>query len=186
PIALAAALSASALLHAADDLVLSRFSDYLESLRQQAGIPGLAATIVSVGDVNWERAFGLADVERNVAARPDTPFHTRGLTEAVTAAIALRCVEEGRLSLDETVGDGTVREILTYTTPGSGGPVFSYRPERLDQLAPRIAQCAGTPSYNNAVADLLERTAMFDSVPGTGILAHIISGTDPERVPAHQ
>ena len=45
-LAMALALSAGALVHAADDLVLSRFSDYLDALRVQAGIPGLAAAIV--------------------------------------------------------------------------------------------------------------------------------------------
>src|SRR5262245_13656456 len=80
PIALAVSLSAGALLHAADDLVVSRFGDYLESLRVQAGIPGLAATIVELGEVRWERSFGLMDVERNIAARTDTPFHLDGTT----------------------------------------------------------------------------------------------------------
>jgi CubicO group peptidase (beta-lactamase class C family) len=180
PIALAAALSAGALLHAADDLVLSRFSDYVESLRVQAGIPGLGVTVVTLGDI-WERGFGQQDVERGIAARPDTPFHLDGNTQLLTAIIALRCVEEGRLSLGERLGDATVREILSHTSAGPAGPVFSYRLDRLNVLAARLAACAGTPTFNNAVADLLERTAMFDSLPGTDILTHAISAANRQR-----
>jgi CubicO group peptidase (beta-lactamase class C family) len=183
PIALAAALSVSALLHAADDLVLSRFSDYMESLRVQAGIPGLAATVVSLGDVNWERGFGQLDVERGAAVHPTTPFHLDGTTQMVTAAIALRCIEEGRLSLDDRFDGATVRELLSHTSPGPNGPVFSYRPERLDALAAPIARCAGTATFHNAVADLLERTSMIDSVPGADIVRppHDISIANRQR-----
>lgn len=182
PIALAVALSASVVVHAADDLVLSRFGDYLDSLRVQAGIPGLAATIVSLGDVNWERAFGQQDVERSVPTRVDTPFHLDGSGQIVTTAIALRCVEEGRLSLDDRFGGFTVRELLSHTSPGAAGPVFSYRPERLDAIAAPIARCAGTPTMHNAMADLLERTAMFDSVPGVDILLPPHEISVPNRV----
>lgn len=183
PIALAAAFSACALVHAADDLVLSRFGDYLDSLRIQAGIPGLSATIVSLGDVNWERGFGQQDVERGIDTRPDTPFHLDGSTQIVTAAIALRCVEEGRLSLNDRFGGATVRELLSHTSPGPGGPVFSYRPERLNALAAPIAQCAGTPTFNNAVADVLEHTAMVDSLPGADVLlpSQVISTPNRDR-----
>ena len=42
-LALTLALSVGALVHAADDFVLSRFSDYLDALRIQSAIPGLVA-----------------------------------------------------------------------------------------------------------------------------------------------
>ena len=88
---LAVVLSAGVRLHAADDLILSRFGDYLESLRQQAGIPGLAAIVVGTTDITWERAFGQQDVERNIASRTDTPFELDGLTQTIVAPLVLRC-----------------------------------------------------------------------------------------------
>jgi CubicO group peptidase (beta-lactamase class C family) len=172
PIALAVSLSAVALVHAADDLILSRFSDYLDSLRTQAGIPGLSAAIVSLGDVNWERAFGQQDVERNIATRSDTPFQIDGTTQLMTAVLALRCVEEGKLSLDDPAGDATVRALLSHSSPGSGGATFSYRPQRLDALAEVIGRCTGT-TFRGAVKNLADIVAMADSVPGVDYL------TDP-------
>ena len=60
-----------------------------------------------------------------------------GVTQIFTAAMVLRCVEEGRLSLDDRVGqfkpnspdaNATLGQLLTHTSATSGGLVFSYRP----------------------------------------------------------
>jgi CubicO group peptidase (beta-lactamase class C family) len=151
----------------ADDLVLDRFGTYLESLRTQAAIPGLAASIVGrPGDVVWERGFGRQNIERSVLVTVDTPFHLDGVTQIVTTSLVLsRCVEEGRLSLDDPVAGATLQQLLSHTSQQSNGLVFAYRPERLDVLAPIVAACTGE-SFRRSVADLLEQTVMFDSVPG--------------------
>jgi D-alanyl-D-alanine carboxypeptidase len=168
-------LSATVLLHAADDLVLSRFGDYLESLRTQAGIPGLAATIVSTTDVTWERPFGQQDVEKNIFTRTDTPFELDASTQLVIATQVLRCVEEGRLSLDDTAGKfaptsadpgATLRQILSHTTSAADGLRFSYRPDRLAALAAAISACTGD-SFGGAMVSFLDRLSMRDSVPGS-------------------
>src|SRR5512140_642224 len=96
-------LYACALLYAADDFVLARFSEYLDGLRTQAGIPGLSAAIVGPTDVNWEAAFGQQDVERNIAARADTPYQLDGTTQTIVGALAVRCAADGWLSLADRV-----------------------------------------------------------------------------------
>src|SRR5436190_9535666 len=88
---------AGARLHG-EDFVLDRFGDYLEALRLQAGIPGMAAAIVGTDDILWERGFGRANLETGEPALTITPFHLDGLTQIFTATMVLRCVEEGRLS----------------------------------------------------------------------------------------
>jgi CubicO group peptidase (beta-lactamase class C family) len=178
------------LLHAADDLVLSRFGDYLDSLRVQAGIPGLAATIVGSTTVTWERAFGQQDVERNIPARQDTPFHLDGLTQIVVASLALRCAEDGWLSLDDRVGafdptspdaSATLRQLLSHTTDGPDGLSFSYRPDRLAPLAAAVSSCTDS-SFRRGVAGLLDRMAMVDSVPGADV-ARIAPGSEEFDAP---
>ena len=187
---LAVILAVLALLPAplqAQDLRLLRFRHYLEALRQQAGIPGLAAAIVSGGDIVWEHAFGQQNVERAVPMRTDTPFRVDGLTEILTSALVLRCVEEGRISLDDPIdaftpaeesraGAGgssslTLRDILLHATGDAAPerPGFAYAPERLNRLTPVIERCAGEPLLG-AFANLLDRFAMFDSVPGTDVV----------------
>jgi CubicO group peptidase (beta-lactamase class C family) len=179
----AVSLSATVFLHAADDLVLSRFSDFLDALREQSGIPGIAATIVSANDVMWEHANGLQDVERNRAARTDTPFEIDAATQLLVAARVLRCAEEGRLSLDARAdpngGDGaTVRQLLTHTTSSADGLRFSYRPDRLAPLATAVAACTGD-TFSGALISLLERFSMADSVPGSDRTAWLPASADP-------
>jgi CubicO group peptidase (beta-lactamase class C family) len=167
-------LLGTVLVRAADDLVLDRFGGYLESLRTQAGIPGLAAIIVGARDVMWERGFGRENVERSMTVKTITPFHLDGLTQIVTASLVLRCAEDHHLSLDDRIdhfkpdaseGGATVQQVLSHTSGSSKAPVFAYRPERLDVLAAVIAACTGDP-FRKSVARLLEQNAMIDSVPG--------------------
>jgi CubicO group peptidase (beta-lactamase class C family) len=169
----------------ADDVRLGRFGDYVESLRTQAGIPGLAALIVGNNDIVWERAFGKQDIERSVATTIITPFHLDGLTQMFTAALVLRCVEEGRLSLDDPIGqyaagsqepDATLRQILSHTSGPPDNLVFAYRPDRLAPLTSAVEACTGD-SFRETLASQLDRLAMVDSVPGPDVI-HLVPSAD--------
>jgi CubicO group peptidase (beta-lactamase class C family) len=156
--------------------VYDLFRDYLDSLRAQAGIPGLAAVIVDTDQIVWEHAYGREDLARNVATRTDTPFHTDGLTEMFTATMVLRCVEEHRLSLDDRVEtfrpssaepNATIRQLLTHTDDKR---TFVYRPERLEPLWAAVGACT-EKSFRETFATLLESLAMVDSVPGADTIS---------------
>ncbi len=176
-IAVGALLLATAPMQA-EELVYARFADYLEALRVQMGIPGLSAAIVGRTDVLWERGFGYQDVARSLPMRPDTPIHLDGITQTLTAATILRCAEDNRLSLDDTLGNfakglpdpgATIRQVLSHTTGPVLSPSFTYRPERIDALAPAVKACEGD-SYRETISNLLDRLAMTSSVPGMDIL----------------
>jgi len=175
----------------ADDLVLRLFGDYLDALRIQAGIPGVSAAIVGDNDIIWERAFGQQDVARSITTKSDTPFQFDGLTQVFTAAMVLRCVEEGRLSLENRIGqfkpdspdaDATLRQVLTHTSGPSDNLVFAYRPERLAPLTIAVRQCTGD-SYRETLANLFERLAMTNSVPGADVI-HIVPPAEGIPSPA--
>jgi CubicO group peptidase (beta-lactamase class C family) len=162
----------------ADNPVLALLRDYIESLRIQTGIPGLAVAVVNRDAVVWEQAFGRQDIERSIATRTDTPFHLDALTQTVTAALVLRCVEEGRLSLDDRIGqfrvetsepNATIRQLLTHTSGSTAAPAFEYRLDRLAPLSVVVRACA-VESYRNSVANLFDRLAMRDSVPGPDVI----------------
>jgi len=179
PLTIAVSVSAGVLLRA-DDLVLSRFSDYLDSLRVQLGIPGMAVTLIRLTDPNWERAYGMQDQEQLIAARPDTPFEMDGTTQLLSAVIVMQCVEEGRISLDAPLQqfspnasepNATVRQLLSHTSLVSGALTFSYNPSRLETLAAVVPTCTGS-SFREAVYHrLLDRLAMVDSIPGADVLS---------------
>ena len=142
------------------------FGAYLDSLREQAGIPGLAAAIVDTNGIVWERAYGQQDIARSIATRTDTPFNADGLTQTITAAMVLRCDEERRLSLDDTIGsygvdtaepDASVRQLLTHTSGAPDNLTFLLRPERLAPLWPIVRACA-VDSYRETFATLLHQS----------------------------
>jgi CubicO group peptidase (beta-lactamase class C family) len=162
----------------AQTLPLRLLRDYLEALRIQAGIPGLSVALVGPDGVFWEGAFGRQNMARALATRVDTPFHIDGLTQLFTTTLVLRCVEEGRLSLDDRIdrfkrdspdANATIREVLTHTSPGPGGLAFNYRLERLEPLEKAIRSCTDN-SYRESLTGLLDQIAMRDSVPGADIV----------------
>lgn len=157
----------------ADDLVYSRFGDYIDGLRTQAGIPGLAGIIVGPADIVWSRSFGQQDVEGGVAVAPNTLFHADGLTQLITTAIVLRCVEEGRLDLDaplspidSSAGTATIRQLLSHSTNGT----FSYRLDNMRPLASAVSACRGD-YFRDVMAQQLSQLAMVDSVPGADAIS---------------
>ncbi len=179
----------------AQGLVFDLFAEYLEPLRVQAGIPGLAAAIVGTDDILWERAFGQQDVARSVATRMDTPFHIDGLTETMTASLVLRCVEDRRLLLDNRAGefvpsspdaDQTIAQLLTHTSGAADSLAYAYRPQRLEPLKAAIRACTGD-SFRETLSNLLGSQAMSDSVPGPDVVTlvppaeGIPSSSDRER-----
>ena len=160
---------------AADDLLYSRFERYLDALRDQAGIPGMVATVVGDSDIVWERTFGYQNQERSVGMLADAAFHLDQLTQVVTATMVLQCAERGVVDLDEPIGNyeadssepgSTLRQILSHTRPGAGGgQAYAHEPSRYDQLHKVVRDCTGD-SYRESVTNLFDRLAMRDSVPG--------------------
>jgi CubicO group peptidase (beta-lactamase class C family) len=168
------------------------FEQYLESLRRQAGIPGMSAAIVQGGRIVWEKGFGYQDVERSIAAFPDTPYPVGGLTETLTSAIILRCVEDGELELDANMrtwapsisdGGATVRQVLSHTSTGS----FRHDPNRFAMLTPVVDDCADGPYRQVAAEQILDRLSMRVSVPGhdldraDGVVRGMFSGASMDR-----
>jgi len=163
---------------AAQSLTFSLFERYLESLRQQAGIPGLSAAIVQNRSIVWERGFGLQDVERSIAATPSTPYLVGGLTETFSSVLLLTCVERGQLNLDDPIRrwttaipeqSATVRHVLAHASSGSPGAAFRYDPSRYAALSPVVDDCLDQPFRKALAQTVLDRLGMADSVPGQDV-----------------
>src|SRR5687767_12571481 len=73
---------------------LSLFERYLESLRVEAGIPGLSALVLQNGVPVWRQGFGRQDVEASIPATPDTPYVIGDVSQTLGATLLLKkCVE---------------------------------------------------------------------------------------------
>ncbi len=91
---------------------------YLENLREEARIAGLAAAVAVDGEIVWSGGFGLADAEAGIAVTPDTVFRIGSVSKVLTAAALARMVDTREIALDVPVAElvpeyGTKGEALT-------------------------------------------------------------------------
>lgn len=117
-----------------------RIEAAVEAERARQGVVGLTAAVALGGKTRWVDAFGKADLENDVAARPQTVFRTGSLAKPMTAVAALQLWERGRLDLDAPVQRYvpsfpekpwavTVRMLL-----GHLGGIRHYRGEEIDSV----------------------------------------------------
>ena len=158
----------------AQGLTVALFERYLGALREQAGIPGLAAAIVQDGDILWEQSFGFADIAQSIRVVSTTPFPLQDLSQTVAAALVLQqCIDSGRAGLDDQLqrwspgfGDrnATFRQVLSHNE--SSGYSYEAGNNRFTGLTGAIEECAGRPYPVAVVQEVLDRFGMENSVPG--------------------
>jgi CubicO group peptidase (beta-lactamase class C family) len=94
----------------------------LAAAQAEQRMPAVSALAFRGGDLLWQRALGLADVERDEPATADHAFRIGSITKTFTAVLVLQLREEGRLSLDDELGEHvaeappgpTVRQALAH------------------------------------------------------------------------
>ncbi|MEM7155236.1 MAG: serine hydrolase domain-containing protein [Myxococcota bacterium] len=147
------------------------FQQALESA-VDAGLPGVSMAIRDRDGV-WEGAAGFADLDRGTPMEPCHRTRIASVTKTFVAATVLRLVDQGRLGLDDTLGERlpqrsqrvahadqiTVRQLLSHT---SG--VYNF----LD--VPLVLELFNRPDRTWTVQECFEQAADRDSdfAPGTG------------------
>jgi CubicO group peptidase (beta-lactamase class C family) len=66
-------------------------------------IPGLAVGIYSRGQILLAKGYGQANVELDVAVKPETIFQSSSVGKQFVSAAIMMLVEEGKVSLDDSV-----------------------------------------------------------------------------------
>ena len=150
------------------------FDRYAESLRRIHRVPGISVAIIRNGQTIWSKGLGFQDVESRVAATPDTLYDVASLTKTFTSTLLLQCVERGTLSLDDRMSryttaipeaDATVRHVLSHASQAPAGAAYRYDGNRFSALTAVVSACHGRP-FRQALAGMLDQTAMTSSVPG--------------------
>jgi CubicO group peptidase (beta-lactamase class C family) len=165
---------------AADEL-----DDYVRGEMARAKIPGVAVAISRGGNVVRAQGYGLANVEHQVATKPETVFQSGSVGKQFTAMAVLMLAESGKLSLDDPISKHfpgspakwrpiTVRHLLTHTSGIKDWEGLKYLDLRRDYTEDELVKIAmGLPldfppgtqwSYSNTAYVLL------------GILVHKASG----------
>jgi CubicO group peptidase (beta-lactamase class C family) len=84
---------------------LQDFDAYVEGVRRQFDVPGIAVAIVKDGKVVLERGYGVRELGKDVPVDAHTLFAIASNTKAFTSASLSMLADEGKLSLDDRVID---------------------------------------------------------------------------------
>lgn len=99
----------------------------LLTLLDVASIPGATIAVSYDDQLVWSEGFGLADLELDVPATPQSKFRIASISKNLTGTAVARLVEEGRLDLDVPIGryvpnlpavwdSVTARQLATHTS----------------------------------------------------------------------
>jgi CubicO group peptidase (beta-lactamase class C family) len=101
--------------------------DYVRAVMAAKKIPGVSIAVLREGKIVKSKGYGLANLEHDVAATPDTIYQSGSVGKQFTAAGILMLAEDGKLGLDDRLSkhfpDGpsgwhriTIRHLLTHTS----------------------------------------------------------------------
>jgi len=101
--------------------------DFIKTEMQKQHIPGLSLAVIKDGKIIKVAGYGLANVELNVAAAPETVYKIGSVSKQFIASGIMLLIDEGKISLDDKVSkflEGTpdtwkqitVRHLLTHTS----------------------------------------------------------------------
>ncbi len=152
------------------------FAQELEEIRQALKIPGMSAAIVQDQTLVWAQGFGYADLENNIPATADTPYHFASVTKPIAATLLMQLVEERQLTLADPISqygiqlqdpDITVWHLLTHTSDGNPGSVHNYDGNRFSLLT-RVVSGASGDSFGYLLSErFLFPLAMTHTAPNT-------------------
>ncbi len=72
---------------------------------QADSIPAMAVAVYHGDTLIWSEAFGVADVENDIAATPAHMFRIGSVAKLFTATLAARLAQEGLIDLDRPIGE---------------------------------------------------------------------------------
>jgi len=85
------------------DSVIADLKGYIPYRMREADIPGLAIALIRDNKIVWTDGFGVTNRLTNKPVSSKTVFEVASISKVVTAYIALRLVEQGKLSLDKPI-----------------------------------------------------------------------------------
>lgn len=156
---------------------------------QQYAVPGLSVAVIHNGKLEWARGWGVRDIASCAPVTPDTDFQAASISKVVTAMLALRMVDEGKMGLDRNINDAlrswklpvdqnlapngvTLRQLLSHTA-GIGMHGFQgYKPG--DPLPTTVQILDGLPPANTKpVRSVLPADAQFEYSGGGYVITQL-------------
>jgi CubicO group peptidase (beta-lactamase class C family) len=125
---------------------------FVQTEMDRQKVPGVAVAIVRGGEVVKAQGYGLANVEHQVAVKPETIFQSGSVGKQFTSSVVMLLVEEGKLALSDPLtkffpdappawAGITVRHLLTHTSglPDYGPETVDYRKDYTEEELAKLA-----------------------------------------------
>jgi CubicO group peptidase (beta-lactamase class C family) len=104
-----------------------KVDDYVKAEMQRQHIPGTSIAVLKDGKIIKAEGYGLANVELNVPARPETVYKIGSVSKQLIATGIMILIQDGKLSLEDKISkflegtpdtwkEITVRHLLTHTS----------------------------------------------------------------------
>jgi CubicO group peptidase (beta-lactamase class C family) len=117
-------------------------------------VPGLSVAVIKDFRVQWARAYGVKDLETNEPVTTETLFQAGSISKSVNAMVAMKKVEQGKISLDENINNKltswklpdneftvkkkvTLRNLLSHT---AGTTVHGFPGYAVNEKVPTLSQ----------------------------------------------
>jgi CubicO group peptidase (beta-lactamase class C family) len=102
----------------------SKLDQLLAGAQREKRLPSIAGAVLRDGEIVWESAVGMADVEGGLEATPDTQYRLGSITKTFTAAAMMQLRDAGKLDLEDTLDmhvEGaahrpTIRRLLSHAS----------------------------------------------------------------------
>lgn len=108
----------------APESLVARLERVVGIEQRERRLPSLAAAVLRDGELAWETAVGVADVESGLEATPDTQYRVGSITKTFTAAAIMQLRDAGKLDLEDALDrhvEGaahrpTIRRLLSHAS----------------------------------------------------------------------
>jgi CubicO group peptidase (beta-lactamase class C family) len=163
-------------------------------------VPGLSVAVIKDFKIDWARAYGVKDLDTGESVTTETLFQAGSISKSVNATVAMKKVEQGKLSLDENINNKlvtwklpdneltakqkvTLRNLLSHT---AGTTVHGFPGYAIGEKVPTLPQVLdGAPPANTAAVrvDIEPGTQYRYSGGGTTIVQLAIMDVEKKPYP---
>jgi CubicO group peptidase (beta-lactamase class C family) len=161
-------------------------------------VPALSIAVIKDFKIDWARAYGVKDLETNEPATTETLFQAGSISKSVNAMVAMKKVEQGRISLDEDINNKliswklpdneftarkkvTLRNLLSHT---GGTTVHGFPGYAINEKVPTLQQVLdGTAPANTAAVRVNMEPGTRFRYSGGGTTIAQLAITDIEKKP---
>lgn len=138
----------------------------LEERMKHWKVPGVSIAVVKDFKVEWARTYGVKDVETKEPVTTETLFQAGSISKPVAAMVALKRVQQGKISLDENINN----KLVTWKLPDN-----DFTAKKKVTLANLLSHTAGLTVHG------FPGYAVGEKIP---TLPQVLDGTEPANTAA--